>query len=467
MNETKETHGKWKEIYKSRLMTPQQAAQLIKSGDQMYTPLGLGQPSMAIMDAIADRVDELDHVEYYNCLTMRPYKIFKPEYRKTFILESGFLGSPVLHAMAKGEFANYFPNNGSAGIVWYREHRMRRIEHNRVISIQQVSPPDEHGFVNTGLDSFMSKQNFDDAHITNGHIIAQVNPHMPRCYGETQFHVSDFSAFVEIAEPLVQLPTPQATEVEIAMAKNVVSLLRDRDCIQIGIGAVPSMVSKLLADSGLRDLGVHTEMVPAGIEALVEKGVVTGKYKKRHTGKIIAGFAMGDKETYDFCNNNPMVEFYGTYYTNSMWNIAAEDNIKAINGSVEIDLLGQIVSESIGDFMISGSGGQCDFAIGAFWSKGGRAINLVPSTTSDGSISRIVPYLKPGSRITVPRNYAGYVVTEYGIADLYGLSEPERAAELIKVAHPKFREELEKNARDRHLLYPKSYPVPVVTSLRV
>ncbi|HLZ19373.1 MAG TPA: acetyl-CoA hydrolase/transferase C-terminal domain-containing protein [Smithellaceae bacterium] len=462
MDATKETHGKWKEIYKSRVMTPQQAAQLIKSGDQMYTPLGLGQPSMAIMDAIADRKDELENVEYYSCLTMRPYKIYKPEYRKTFILESGFLGSPVLHAMAKSEFANYFPNNGSAGILWYREHRMRRCKHNRVISIQQVSPPDEHGFVNTGLDSFMSKQNFDDAMITNGHIIAQINPHMPRCYGETQFHVSRFSAFVEIPEPLVQLPTPQATEVEVAMAKNVVSLLRDRDCIQIGIGAVPMMVSKLLAESDLRDLGVHTEMVPAGIETLVDRGVVTGKYKKNHTGKIIAGFAMGDKETYDFCANNPMVEFYGTYYTNSMWTIASEDNVKAINGSVEIDLLGQIVSESIGDTMISGSGGQCDFAIGAFWSKGGRAINLVPSTTSDGSISRIVPYLKPGSRITVPRNYAGYVVTEYGVADLYGLSEPERAAELIKVAHPKFREELEKNARERHLLYPKFYPVPTL-----
>jgi len=443
----------WQEIYKSRTMTAEQAAKLIRSGDSMYTPLGLGQPSMAIMDAIADRKDELENVEYYSCLTMRPYKIFKPEYRKSFILSSGFLGSPVLQAVARSEYANYYPNNGSAGREWYREHRLRHTPNARVVSIAQVSPPDEHGYVNTGLDSFMSKQNFDDAnYTTKGDIIAQINPHMPRCYGETQFHVSRFSAFVEIAEPLVQLPTPEATEVEIAMAKNVVSLLRDRDCIQIGIGAVPMMVSKLLADSGLRDLGIHTEMVPAGIDTLVERGVVTGRYKKHHADTIVAGFAMGDKATYDFCANNPMVEFYGTYYTNNMNIIAREDNIKAINGSVEIDLLGQIVSESIGDVMISGSGGQCDFAIGAFWSKGGRAINLVPSTTSDGKISRIVPYLKQGSRITVPRNYAGYVVTEYGIADLYGLSEGERAHALIKIAHPKFREELEKNARERNLI---------------
>lgn len=437
-------------------MTPQQAAQLIQPGDGIYTPLGLGQPSMPIMDAIADRKDELSDVEYFSCLTLRPYKIFQPEYRKTFRLMTGFIGSPVLQAMARSEWANYYPGNGSDGIVRFRDHRQRH-HYRRVISIQQVTPPDEHGFVNIGLDGFMTKQNFDDANMTGGHIIAQVNPHMPRTYGDTNFHVSRFSAFVEHAEPMIEMPTPPATEVEIAMAKNVVSLLKDRDCIQIGIGSVPAMVSRLLLDSGLKDLGIHTEMVPAGTDALVEKGIVTGKYKKNHTGKIVTAFAFGDRTTYDFCANNPMVEFYGTQYTNSMWTIAAENSVVAINGSVEVDLLGQIVSESIGDTMISGSGGQLDFTIGAFWSKGGRAINLVPSTTSDGKTSRIVPFLKPGSRITVPRNYAGFIVTEYGVADLYGRSEPERVAELIKVAHPKFREELEKSARDRHLLPPKIF----------
>ena len=443
----------WKEIYKSRLMTPEQAAKLVKSGDAIYTPLGLGQPSMPIMDAIADRKDELSDIEYFSCITMRPYKIYRPEYRKTFRLFSGFMGSPILQQVAKSEFANFYPNNASDGLVRFRNHKQRH-KFRRVISVQQVSPPDEHGYVNIGLDGFMTKQNFEDAQQTGGHIIAQVNPHMPRTYGDTNFHVSIFSAFVELAEPLIEMPTPPATEVEIAMAKNVIGLLKDRDCIQIGIGAVPSMVSKLLADSGLKDLGVHTEMVPAGAELLVEKGVISGKYKKNNTGKIVTAFTLGDKSTYDFCANNPMVEFHGTTYTNSMWTIAAENNVVAINGSVEVDLLGQIVSESIGDIMISGSGGQCDFAIGSFWSPGGRAINLVPSTTSDGKISRIVPFLKPGSRMTVPRNYAGYIVTEYGVADLYGRSEPERAAELIKIAHPKFREELEKSARERHLLYP-------------
>jgi 4-hydroxybutyrate CoA-transferase len=445
----------WKDIYNGRRMTPEQAAKLVKSGDAIYTPLGLGQPSMPIMDAIADRKDELSDIEYFNCLTLRPYKIFQPEYRKTFRIYTGFMGSPILQGLAKTEYANFYPNNASDGIVRFRNHR-QRVKFRRVISVQQVSPPDEHGFVNIGLDGFMSKQNFEDAQLTGGHIIAQVNPHMPRTYGQTNFHVSIFSAFVEHAEPLIQMPTPPASEVEIAMAKNVVGLLKDRDCIQIGIGAVPMMVSKLLADSGLRDLGVHTEMVPAGADVLVEKGVITCKYKKNNTGKIITAFTLGDKETYDFCANNPMVEFHGTTYTNSIWTIASENNVVAINGSVEVDLLGQIVSESIGDVMISGSGGQCDFAIGSFWSPGGRAINLVPSTTSDGKISRIVPFLKPGSRITVPRNYAGYIVTEYGVADLYGRSEPERAAELIKIAHPKFREELEKTARERHLLFPKS-----------
>ncbi len=446
----------WQDIYRSRIMTPEQAAKLVNTGDAIYTPLGLGQPSMPIMDAIADRKDELSDIEYFSALTLRPYKIYKPEYRKTFTLISGFMGSPILQAIGRSEFANYYPNNASDGYVRFRMHRQRH-KFRKVISVQQVTPPDEHGYINIGLDGFMTQMNFEDAYETGGHCIAQINPYMPRTHGATNFHVSLFSAFIEIAEPLLQMPTPEATEVEIAMAKNVVGLLRDRDCIQIGIGAVPMMVSKLLAESGLKDLGVHTEMVPAGAGILVDKGVISGKYKKNHTGKIVTAFTVGDKATYDFCANNPMVEFYGTSYTNSMWTIASEDNVVAINGSVEVDLLGQIVSESIGDIMISGSGGQLDFAIGAFWSKGGRAINLVPSTTSDGKISRIVPFLKPGSRITVPRNYAGYIVTEYGVADLYGKSEPERTEALIKVAHPKFREELEKSARERNLLSPKIF----------
>jgi acyl-CoA hydrolase len=326
-------------------------------------------------------------------------------------------------------------------------HR-QRLRKRRTGIIMQVAPPDEHGFVNMGLDAFYTESIMD----SSDWVIAEVNPKMPRTHGQTNLHVSRFSAFVENPNPIPAVPTPQATPLEVKMAQNVVGLLKDRDCIQVGIGAVPAMISKLLENSGLKDMGIHTEMAPAGTHRLVEKGVVTCKYKKVNPGKIVLAFTMGDQELYDFLADNPMVEFRPTTYANYIPVLAQEENLVAINGSIEVDLTGQVCSESIGNAMRSGTGGQLDFVCGAYWSKGGRAINLVPSTTDDEAISRIVPYLTPGARVTVPRHYTGYVVTEYGVADLYGRSEPERAEALIQIAHPKFREELEKGARERGFL---------------
>jgi len=229
----------------------------------------------------------------------------------------------------------------------------------------------------------------------------------------------------------------------------VVSLLRDRDCLQVGIGAVPGHISKLIANSGLKDLGIHSEMAPMGTRDLVEKGVVTGRYKQTHPHKIVLAFAFGDQDLYDFLGNNPMVEFYSASYCNSIPLLAREKNLVAINGSIEVDLLGTICSESFGDVMRSGVGGQLDFVIGAYLSEGGRAINILPSTAKGGTISRIVPYLTPGARVTVPRHYAQYVVTEWGIAYLTPLDERERALALIQIAHPKFRDDLLKAAKKR------------------
>ena len=427
-------------------MTAGEAAKIVHSGDSFWTPLLMGQPSMVIMDAIADRKDELSDVEYLPTLVLRPYKIFQPEYRSVFTLLSGFYSSPVMQTLAKSEWANYWPNQ-AADTGKKCMHR-KRVYPRRTGLVVQVAPPDEHGYVNLGLDAFMTEAVMDQSQW----IIAQVNPVMPRTYGQTSFHVSRFTAFVERAEPLVILPMPEPSDVEIKMAEHVMTLIHDRDCIQIGIGAVPAMISRLLEHSGLRDLGIHTEMAPAGTHRLVEKGVVTGRYKKTHPGEIIMAFTFGDQELYDFLSNNPMCKFYPASYSNRPDIIAREDNIVAINGSIEVDLTGQIVSESIGNMMHSGSGGQLDFAIGAFWSQGGRAITLLPSTTINGDVSKIVPYISNGARVTVPRSYAGFIVTEYGIADLYGRTEPERAEALIRIAHPKFREALEQGARERGFL---------------
>ncbi|MCX5857852.1 MAG: 4-hydroxybutyrate CoA-transferase, partial [Deltaproteobacteria bacterium] len=356
-----------------------------------------------------------------------------------------------LQELAKTEWANFWPAQ-SSDISTKNAHR-QRIYPRRTGIVMQVTPPDEHGFVNLGLDTFYTEHIMDQCEW----IIAEVNPNMPRTYGQTNFPVTRFTAFVENPNPIIAVPTPVANEQEQQMAKHVVGLLRDRDCLQVGIGAVPAAISSLLEHSGLKDLGIHTEMAPAGTHKLVEKGIVTGKYKKINNGKIVLAFTLSEKELYDFLGNNPIVEFRPTIYANNIAIIAQEDNVVAINGSIEVDLTGQIVSESVGNLMRTGSGGQLDFVVGSFWSKGGRAINLVPATTLNDTVSRIVPYITWGSRVTVPRHYAGYIVTEYGVADLYGRTEPERAEELIKIAHPKFREELEKAGRERGLIKKKTF----------
>jgi len=314
-----------------------------------------------------------------------------------------------------------------------------------MVILTQVSPPDDHGYVSLGLDLFFTPDVIDQGAV----VIGEVNPKVPHTYGNSHYHVSRFEKLVEIDEPLFCPPLPEPSEVHKKIAANVVSLLRDRDCLQVGIGAVPGQISKLIAHSGLKDLGIHTEMAPMGTRQLVEKGVVTGKYKTTHTNKMTMAFAFGDQELYDFLGNNPMVEFYCASYSNSIPLLCQEKNLVAINGSVEVDLVGTIASESFGDSMRSGPGGQLDFVIGSYWSEGGRGINILPSTAHGGTISRIDPYLKEGARVTVPRHYAQYVVTEWGIANLAPLDEKERALELIKIAHPKFRDELLQAAKKR------------------
>jgi 4-hydroxybutyrate CoA-transferase len=432
----------WRDEYKSKLCSYQEAAKLVQSGDRFFTPLGLGEPSTAMIDAIADRKDELENVDYISSLVFHLYKIFNPEYRKSFRLISGFYDVLTMSQHEQG-ISSYVPvQSSSVGLV---AKKRQEVYPRRQGIITQVTPPDEHGFVSLGLDLFYTSDIIDQA----DWVVGEVNPKMPRTYGDTTYHISRFDKFVETDEPLFAPPLPEPSEVHKKIAENVVSLLKDRDCLQVGIGAVPGQISKLLADSGLKDLGLHSEMAPIGTNRLVENGVVTCKYKQVHRNKLVMAFAFGDQELYDFLGNNPMVEFYSAAYCNSIPLLVQEKNLVAINGSIEVDLVGTIASESFGDTMRSGTGGQLDFVIGAYWSEGGRAINILPSTAKGGTVSRIVPYLTQGARVTVPRHYAQYVVTEWGIADLAPLDERERALALIEVAHPKFRDELLQAAKKR------------------
>ncbi len=432
----------WNDIYKSKVCSHKEAAMLVKSGDRLFTPLGLGEPSTPMMDTIADRKDELADVDYISSLVFHFYKIFNPEYRKTFRLITGFYDPLTMGLHETGE-SSYVPVQ-SSNVGWVAAKRQKHFPRRQGI-ITQCTPPDEHGFVSLGLDLFYTPDIIDQA----DYVIGEVNPKMPWTFGHTTYHVKRFDKFVEIDEPLFTPPIAAPSDIHKKIAENVVSLLQDRDCIQVGIGAVPGQISKLLADSDLKDLGLHTELAPIGTHELVEKGVVTCKYKHIHPNKLVTAFALGDQELYDFLGNNPMVEFYSASYCNYIPLLVQEKNLVAINGSIEVDLVGTIASESIGDAMFSGTGGQLDFVIGAFWSEGGRAINILPSTAKGGTISRIVPYLTPGARVTVPRHYAQYIVTEYGIADLTPLDERERALALIEIAHPKYRDELLQAAKKR------------------
>ncbi len=432
----------WKKEYQSKLCSPAEAAKIIESGDRFYTPLGLGEPSMEIMDAIADRKDELKDVQYVSMLSFNLYKIFQPEYRETFRLIVGFYSQLTMGMHAAGA-SSFIPAQSSN--VGYVAQKRQEVDPRRQGVITVVSPPDEHGYVSLGLDLFCTPDLVDQA----DWVVGQVNKNMPMTHGNSHYHISRFDKFVEQDAPLFVPPMPAPSDVHKKIAENVVSLLKDRDCLQVGIGAVPGQISKLIAESDLKDLGIHTEMAPMGTKELVEAGIVTGRYKQTHKNKMIMAFAFGDQNLYDFLGNNPMVEFYCASYCNSIPLLAQEKNLVAINGSIEVDLVGTICSESFGDVMRSGTGGQLDFVIGAYLSEGGRAINILPSTAKGGEISRIVPYPKQGARVTVPRHYAQYVVTEYGIANLTARDERERALALIEIAHPKFRDELLEEAKKR------------------
>ena len=432
----------WRDEYQSKLCSYEEAAKLVHSGDRFFTPLGLGEPSTAMLDAVADRKDELEDIQYVSALSYHPYKIFGPECRETFRLMCGFYSRLTMAQHDEG-CSTYVPVQSSS--VGYVAAKRQEIDPRRVGMITEVSSPDEHGYVSLGLDLFFTP----DVMETADWLVAEVNPNMPRTYGDTHHHISRFDKIVETDEPLFCPPLPEPSDIDKRIAANVVGLLKDRDCLQVGIGAVPGQISKLIAESDLKDLGIHTEMAPMGTRVLVENGTVNCKYKETHRNKIIMAFAFGDQDLYDFLGNNPMVEFYSAAYCNSIPLLAREKNLVAINGAVEVDLVGSVCSESYGDSMRSGTGGQLDFMIGSYWSEGGRGINTLPSTAKGGTVSRIVPYLTEGARVTVPRHYTQYVVTEWGVAHLTPLDERERALALIEIAHPKFREELLEAAKKR------------------
>ncbi|MDZ7772649.1 MAG: acetyl-CoA hydrolase/transferase C-terminal domain-containing protein [Balneolaceae bacterium] len=415
--------------------TPEEAVSCINSGDRVYIHSVAAAPRRLI-EAMVARAPELKDVEIVQLHTEGEAPYARPEYAGTFYTNALFVGPNLREAVNEGN-ADYLP-------VFLSEvpHLFRRGILPLDVAMVQVSPPDRHGYCSLGTSVDASRAAVQTAH----RVIAQVNPQMPRTHGDGIFHVSRFDAMVEVDEPLPEHPPPEPDETEKKIGSNCASLIEDGATLQMGIGAIPNAVLQALGSH--RDLGIHTEMFSDGVIDLVEKGVITGRRKKKHPEKIVAGFVMGSQRLYDYVDDNPGVAMLDIEYVNDSAVIRKNPKVTAINSAIEVDLTGQVCADSIGTRQYSGVGGQMDFIRGASLSEGGKPIIALPSATAKG-ISRITPFLKQGAGVVTTRAHVHYVVTEYGIANLYGKNLHQRARALIDIAHPEHREELEKAAIER------------------
>jgi acetyl-CoA hydrolase len=314
------------------------------------------------------------------------------------------------------------------------------------VAVIHVSPPDEHGYCSYGVEVGVTKSAAESA----GLVIAEVNPHMPRTLGDSFVHINQIDYFVDVDYPLPELRPEPASNSQNQIANHIAALIPDGATLQTGIGGIPDAVLRHLTNH--KDLGIHTELCSDGVMQMIEAGVITNAMKTIHTGKVVAGFVLGTQALFDYIDDNPVFELHPTEYVNDPFVIARNDRMISINSALEVDLTGQVCADSIGHRFYSGVGGQLDFVRGASRSKDGKAIIALPSTAKDRTLSRIVPELKSGAGVTTTRNDVHYVVTEYGVADLYGRSIAERVNTLINIAHPDFREELLAFAHENHYI---------------
>lgn len=424
--------------------SPEEALELLESGNHVFIQSVAAAPR-ALIKAMVARAGELKEIKIFHLHTEGEAPYANPEYGGVFHTYAFFIGKNVRKAIAEGR-GSYIP-------VFLSE--IPRLIRQRIIRIDvaliSVSPPDKHGFCSLGTSVDATRAAIEMANV----VIAQVNKHMPRTHGDAQIHYSQFSKMVEYDMPLYTSHPSAISPVEQKIGDYIASLVEDGATLQMGIGNIPNAV--LTSLSNHKDLGIHTEMFSDGLIPLVDKGIVTGKYKKKHKGKIVATFALGSQALYDFIDDNPTVAMLEVSYTNDSSIIRQNPKVTAINSAIEIDLTGQVCADSIGHDMFSGVGGQMDFIRGASLSEGGKAIIALPSLTNKGR-SKIVSYLMEGAGVVTTRSHVHYVVTEFGIAYLYGKSIAERARELIKIAHPDHREQLERESYARFKTAPLFNP---------
>ncbi len=429
----------WLDDYKRKLCSAADAVGVIRSGDRVYYAGNAAIPQ-TLVAALAERSDELKDVQLNHVLLVGEDPLSAPEKATAFRHNSLFVGPADRKAV----------NDGRADYVPIFLYMIPRLFQQGIVPLDvamvQCSPPDEHGFMSMGVETLASKAACQAADT----VIVQVNEKMPRVLGDSFLHVRNVDHIVEKTEPLPTLDPRPATEVEQKIGNYILELIEPGSTIQMGIGGIPDAV--FAAMEGNLELGIHTEMISDGAMRAIERGVVTGTKKSIHQGKVVITFALGSEELYEYLDNNPLIEAHPVDYVNDPFINSQNDNLVAVNSAIELDLTGQVCSDSIGPYIYSGFGGQVDFIRGAARSKGGKPIIAVPATAQKGKTSRIVPFLKQGAGVVTSRADVHYVVTEFGVAHLFGKNLRERAEALISIAHPDFRQELEDAAKERGLL---------------
>jgi acyl-CoA hydrolase len=425
---------------KPNYISAEEAVQVIKPGHRVFIHGGAATPHLLIRKMV-ERASELWNVELVSISLQGEVEFASALYKDSFHINSLFVSSCIRQAVNEGR-GDYVP-------IFLSEipNLFRRNILPLDVALVHVSPPDKHGYCSLGVSVDVAGA----AIKTAKHVIAQVNPRMPRTHGDGIVHVSAFHAMVQGEQELPEVVSKESSsEIFERIGHNVASLIEDGATLQTGIGSVPDAVLASLHNH--KALGVHTEMFSDGIIPLVEKGVITNEFKKKHRGKIATGFLLGSRKLYDFVDDNPSVVMLNIDYVNDTAVIRQNPKVTAINSAVEVDITGQVCSDSIGTYHFSGVGGQMDFIRGAALSEGGKPIIALPSMTPKG-VSKIVSMLKPGAGVVTTRAHAHYIVTEYGVAYLYGKNMKQRAKELIAIAHPNHREELERAAFERFKSY--------------
>ncbi|MDP4262916.1 MAG: acetyl-CoA hydrolase/transferase C-terminal domain-containing protein [Bacteroidota bacterium] len=414
----------------------EEALSVIQSGNRVYVH-GSAQTPTYLLKALAKHAYRLKNVELVSITVYGDLQLDKPEYDGIFHFNSFFVSTSLRQSVNDGR-ADYVPIFLSEIPELFKQNILPLD-----VALVQVSPPDAHGYCSLGISVDIARSAVNTAK----HIIAQVNPQVPRTHGDGMIHNSRFHSMVYCDEPLYEANySEKVTEKELKIGENVASLIDDRCTLQMGIGSIPDAVLRCLTTH--KDLGVHTEMCSDGIIDLVEKNVINNRYKKIHPNKTVTAFALGSRRLYDYLDDNPSFNFLDIDYVNDPHIIRRNNKMIAINSAIEIDITGQVCADSIGTYQYSGVGGQMDFMRGAAVSEGGKPIIALPSRTAKG-LSRIVPILKPGAGVVTTRAHVHYVVTEYGIAYLFGRNFRQRAQSLIDIAHPDDREYLEKTCHER------------------